>query len=278
MFTISDVSKKDAGRYSCSYTSVRQPYLLSEPSNPVELLLTDPQLPRPIISISSRKPFSVGKDVTIVCEIAEGPATVYLHKAGELRKWARDSYANVTEFYFRKITMKDKGNYSCCWAKLRSPFLVSNRSHLLELSVLDDASLNQISNYAQINQSLVVVSGILVFLVFLLLSAAFFWFKGKSNSIQQATQSSDEPSFRVMKRHRVSTPASTLAVGWTRIHKQLPKHDAPTETEDIIYADLKREAPHTQEEARSYDGSEDLVYAAVFQHNSKGVQAQMEDK
>ncbi|XP_077774247.1 uncharacterized protein LOC144325308 [Podarcis muralis] len=190
MFTISDVSNKDAGRYSCSYTSVRQPYLLSEPSNPVELLLTDPQLLRPTISISPTRPLKLER---------------------ELLKEAASSLS------------------SNCLPPFSS----------------DDASMNQISNYAQINQSLV-VSGILVVLVFLLLSAgAFFWFKGKSNCTYVLL---------------------------------LPKHDAPTETEDIIYADLKREAPHTQEEAKSYDGSEDLVYAVVFQHNSKGVQAPMEDE
>ncbi|XP_053216139.1 leukocyte immunoglobulin-like receptor subfamily A member 3 [Podarcis raffonei] len=137
MFTISDVSNKDAGRYSCSYTSVRQPYLLSEPSNSVELLLTDPQLLRPTISISPTRPLKVGENITITCAFPETPALVYLHKAGESTKTVQDSNARVTKFYLRKITLEGKGNYCCSWAQSRSPFLVSKCSNWVELLVSD---------------------------------------------------------------------------------------------------------------------------------------------
>uniref|UniRef100_A0A670K2K2 Ig-like domain-containing protein n=1 Tax=Podarcis muralis TaxID=64176 RepID=A0A670K2K2_PODMU len=114
MFTISDVSNKDAGRYSCSYTSVRQPYLLSEPSNPVKLLLTDPYFPRPIISLGPTELVAFGGNVTFQCQSKKFSTRFYIQKSGEeMLQPCLGTDETTAQCFVSNVDQAHTGEYSC---------------------------------------------------------------------------------------------------------------------------------------------------------------------
>ncbi|XP_039366227.1 leukocyte immunoglobulin-like receptor subfamily A member 6 [Mauremys reevesii] len=61
-FPISNVSREDGGNYSCFYHSRSEPFNVSYPSDPVELVVRDPSLPRPNISLSSEHTGELAQD------------------------------------------------------------------------------------------------------------------------------------------------------------------------------------------------------------------------
>ncbi|XP_039374574.1 leukocyte immunoglobulin-like receptor subfamily B member 5 [Mauremys reevesii] len=64
-FPISNVRREHGGSYSCSYHSRSEPFAMSYPSDPIELVVRDPSLPRPSISLSPTGVIALGADVTI---------------------------------------------------------------------------------------------------------------------------------------------------------------------------------------------------------------------
>ncbi|XP_054850086.1 leukocyte immunoglobulin-like receptor subfamily A member 2 [Eublepharis macularius] len=141
LFRISYVRLDHAGSYSCSY---RPPKLFksSETSRKVELLVLDPSIPRPTISVSPSRLVAHGGQVKISCEIEDGPAKFYLHEAGDpTLKWPMKSNWDVGELSFINISWDHQGNYSCSYACSKTPFLLSTHSDSLELLVSDPNDL-----------------------------------------------------------------------------------------------------------------------------------------
>ncbi|XP_039366210.1 immunoglobulin superfamily member 1-like [Mauremys reevesii] len=83
-FPISNVRREDGGSYSCSYHSRSEPFTMSYPSDPVELVVRDPSLPRPSISLNSTGVIAPGANVTIRCQGQRQDVRFFLHKAGDL--------------------------------------------------------------------------------------------------------------------------------------------------------------------------------------------------
>ncbi|XP_033024276.1 LOW QUALITY PROTEIN: leukocyte immunoglobulin-like receptor subfamily A member 2 [Lacerta agilis] len=71
-FIIGRADPRHGGNYQCSYTRHSEPFISSEPSNSLLLLLTDPSLPRPSLSLSSVV-VSVGETVSLQCQAKTGP-------------------------------------------------------------------------------------------------------------------------------------------------------------------------------------------------------------
>ncbi|XP_066486453.1 immunoglobulin superfamily member 1-like [Tiliqua scincoides] len=72
---------EDAGNYTCQYRLRGSPFVWSEPSDPVELILSGQSYPKPSISVSPSERVFLGESVTIQCKSElYREAEFHLHK------------------------------------------------------------------------------------------------------------------------------------------------------------------------------------------------------
>ncbi|XP_044844263.1 platelet glycoprotein VI-like [Mauremys mutica] len=147
VFTISDVRREDGGNYSCSYHSRSELFTVSYPSDPVELVVRDPSLPRPSISLSPTGVTAQGADVTIRCQGPRWDVRFFLHKAGDLNPQrhmgpagARAGAGAEAEFRIPTVGRQHGGNYSCSYRPQSEPFVSSQPSDPVQLVVADAGS------------------------------------------------------------------------------------------------------------------------------------------
>ncbi|XP_043390554.1 immunoglobulin superfamily member 1 isoform X5 [Chelonia mydas] len=138
VFPISNVSREDGGSYSCSYHSRSKPSAASSPSDPVELVVRDPSLPRPSISLSPTGVTAPGADVTIRCQGQRREVRFFLHKAGD-RDPPRhmDPAGDGAEFHIPTVGWQHGGNYSCSFRPPSEPFISSDPSDPVQLVVAE---------------------------------------------------------------------------------------------------------------------------------------------
>uniref|UniRef100_A0A8C8SM40 Ig-like domain-containing protein n=1 Tax=Pelusios castaneus TaxID=367368 RepID=A0A8C8SM40_9SAUR len=137
-FRIPDVGRHHGGRYSCSYRPRSQPFVSSEPSDPMELLVADPGLPRPAISLHPSSVPAPGANVTIRCEGAALRQHVrfFLHKAGDMNTQEHvDPAGDWAEFRIPDVGRHHGGRYSCSYRPRLQPFVSSEPSDPVELLV-----------------------------------------------------------------------------------------------------------------------------------------------
>ncbi|CAM5173451.1 unnamed protein product [Eretmochelys imbricata] len=136
VFFISNVSREHGGSYSCSYHSRSEPFAASSPSDPVELVVRDPSLPRPSISLSPTGVTAPGADVTIRCRGQRRDVRFFLHKAGDLNPPRHmDPAGDGAEFHIPTVGRQHGGSYSCSYRPRSEPFVSSQPSHPVELVV-----------------------------------------------------------------------------------------------------------------------------------------------
>ncbi|XP_026518853.1 leukocyte immunoglobulin-like receptor subfamily A member 2, partial [Terrapene carolina triunguis] len=131
-----NVSREHGGSYSCSYHSRSEPFAVSYPSDPVELVVRDPSLPRPSISLNPTGVTVPGADVTIRCEGQRWDVRFFLHKAGDLNPQRHvDPAGDGAEFRIPTVGRQHGGNYSCSYRPRLQPFISSYASSAVELVV-----------------------------------------------------------------------------------------------------------------------------------------------
>ncbi|XP_043357095.1 immunoglobulin superfamily member 1-like isoform X11 [Dermochelys coriacea] len=141
VFSISNVSWEDRGSYNCSYHSRSEPFTVSSPSDPVELVVRDASLPRPSISLSPTGDTTPGADVIIRCQGQQRDARFFLHRAGDLNPPRHmDPAGDGAEFHIPTVGWPHGGNYSCSYRPRSEPFVSSQPSDPVQL-VVADASL-----------------------------------------------------------------------------------------------------------------------------------------
>ncbi|XP_044844287.1 immunoglobulin superfamily member 1-like [Mauremys mutica] len=137
-FPISNVSREDGGSYSCSYHSRSEPFNVSDPSDPVELVVRDPSLPRPSISLSPTGVTAPGADVTIRCQGQRRDVRFFLHKAGDLNlQQHMDPSGAGAEFRIPSVGRQHGGSYSCSYRPRSEPFVSSQPSDPVQLVVAE---------------------------------------------------------------------------------------------------------------------------------------------
>ncbi|XP_053120285.1 leukocyte immunoglobulin-like receptor subfamily A member 4 [Hemicordylus capensis] len=162
-FIISRVVLEDRGSYRCSYRPSTELFTASETSyDDVKLLVLDPSLPRPAISISPSGSVILGERVSIYCRIQDGPANFYLHKVGDPTvKWHMKPDFDVGELSISNVSWEHQGIYMCSYAFEERPFLFSAPSEPLELLV---------SDYSQINTIRFAIGGLILLLLACIIS------------------------------------------------------------------------------------------------------------
>ncbi|XP_065276950.1 osteoclast-associated immunoglobulin-like receptor [Emys orbicularis] len=144
-FPITSARREHGGSYTCRYSNRTGPAAYSEPSHPVQIIVADPSLPRPSISLSPTGVTSPGADVTIRCQ---GPHRYmrymrymrffrfFLHKAGDLNPQQQmDPAGDGAEFRIPTVGRQHGGNYSCSYRPRSEPFVSSEPSNPVQLVV-----------------------------------------------------------------------------------------------------------------------------------------------
>uniref|UniRef100_A0A674IC50 Ig-like domain-containing protein n=1 Tax=Terrapene triunguis TaxID=2587831 RepID=A0A674IC50_9SAUR len=113
-FPIRSVSWRDAGNYSCRYSTRLDPPVWSEPSDPVELVIAGHEFLKPTISVSPSRVVALGGSVTIHCEGRQRSMEFFLRKAGRPNRQVRTvPDGTVAEFPIASVGQEDGGSYTC---------------------------------------------------------------------------------------------------------------------------------------------------------------------
>ncbi|XP_044844535.1 immunoglobulin superfamily member 1-like [Mauremys mutica] len=133
-----NVSREQGGNYSCSYRSRSEPFTMSDPSDPVELVVRDPSLPGPSISLSPTGVVASGADVTIRCQGQRRDVRFFVHKAEDRNPQQNmDPAGDGAEFHMPSVGRQHGGSYSCSYRRPSEPFVSSQPSDTVELVVVD---------------------------------------------------------------------------------------------------------------------------------------------
>ncbi|XP_074075746.1 immunoglobulin superfamily member 1-like [Macrotis lagotis] len=134
-FLILSVRPQDTGNYSCTYHQNTGSYRVSEPSETVELLVTE-ILPKPFISVIPSQLVVSGDNVTLWCWGPIRDVRFALCKEGEERcVGIRESTKGGAEFHLTHVNIKDTGHYSCHYDLDNISLVLTLPSDLLELTV-----------------------------------------------------------------------------------------------------------------------------------------------
>ncbi|XP_054850081.1 leukocyte immunoglobulin-like receptor subfamily A member 3 [Eublepharis macularius] len=134
-FLISNVNREHAGRYRCKYNYSHR---ISDPSEPVELLITDPDLPRPNISVIPNRMAFVGSNITIQCSTKGSSKTFYLHKdGGQIEPQLMESDGETATFSIVNINQSHGGMYKCSYRRPSGSSISSETSEAMDLQVVD---------------------------------------------------------------------------------------------------------------------------------------------
>ncbi|XP_073178210.1 leukocyte immunoglobulin-like receptor subfamily A member 2 isoform X3 [Lepidochelys kempii] len=134
----SSARRKHGGSYICRYSHRTGPTRYSEPSDPVQIIVADPSLPRPSISLSPTGVTAPGADVTIRCQGQRRDVRFFLHKAGDLNPPRHmDPAGDGAEFRIPTVGRQHGGSYGCSYRPRSEPFVSSQPSHPVQLVVAD---------------------------------------------------------------------------------------------------------------------------------------------
>uniref|UniRef100_A0A674JKL6 Ig-like domain-containing protein n=1 Tax=Terrapene triunguis TaxID=2587831 RepID=A0A674JKL6_9SAUR len=131
-FPIRNVSRRDAGSYSCRYSTKSDPPVWSEPSDPVELVVAGegPGSASPLPGV-----IALGGAVTIRCQCQCEARRLFLYKDGiEIREL--DTAGDRGEFTIPSARQEDSGVYSCRSRSRSEPPNWSDPSDYMRIVVL----------------------------------------------------------------------------------------------------------------------------------------------
>ncbi|XP_060110971.1 immunoglobulin superfamily member 1-like [Heteronotia binoei] len=135
---LNNASVDHHGNYSCSYQPKSEPFRVSELSDPVELLITDPDLPRPMIFMSPTGATRLRSNITIYCSINDSFVMFHLYKAGDpMTSQPMEADEDMAMFSINNVSVNDSGVYHCCYRPPLKSFFISKPSNQVELLVLD---------------------------------------------------------------------------------------------------------------------------------------------
>ncbi|XP_065426984.1 leukocyte immunoglobulin-like receptor subfamily A member 2 [Chrysemys picta bellii] len=135
-FPITSARREHGGSYTCRYTYRAGPVAFSEPSDPVQIIVADPSLPRPSISLRPTGVTVPGADVTIRCQGQHRYVRFFLHKAGDRNPQRHVDPAGArAEFRIPTVGRQHGGSYSCSYRHPSEPFVSSQPSNTVQLVV-----------------------------------------------------------------------------------------------------------------------------------------------
>uniref|UniRef100_A0A8C0GWN2 Immunoglobulin domain-containing protein n=1 Tax=Chelonoidis abingdonii TaxID=106734 RepID=A0A8C0GWN2_CHEAB len=113
-FHIPTVGQQHGGNYSCSYRPQSEPFVSSQPSDTVELVVAGREFTKPTIWVSPSRVVALGGNVTIRCEGWSLGLEFFLRKARHPNLQVRTVPAGkVAEFPIPNVGREDGGSYTC---------------------------------------------------------------------------------------------------------------------------------------------------------------------
>uniref|UniRef100_A0A8I6G6R3 Immunoglobulin superfamily, member 1 n=1 Tax=Rattus norvegicus TaxID=10116 RepID=A0A8I6G6R3_RAT len=128
-FPIINISGASIGRYSCCYHPDWMSPIKIQPSNTLELIVTD-KPPKPSLSAWPSTVFKLGKDITLQCRGPLPGVEFVLEHDGEE---APQQFSEDGDFVIGNMEGKGIGNYSCSYRLQAYPDIWSEPSDSLEL-------------------------------------------------------------------------------------------------------------------------------------------------
>ncbi|KAM5298006.1 leukocyte immunoglobulin-like receptor subfamily A member 6 isoform 1-T1 [Glossophaga mutica] len=139
-FSMGPVTSAHGGTYRCYSSRSTSPYLLSQPSDPLDILVAGRLHDRPSLSVQPGPTVAPGENVTLLCQSRSQTDTFLLTKEGaadpplRLRSQSQ-AQQHQAEFSMGPVTSAHGGTYRCYSANHSSPYLLSQPSEPLELLV-----------------------------------------------------------------------------------------------------------------------------------------------
>ncbi|XP_054850089.1 immunoglobulin superfamily member 1-like [Eublepharis macularius] len=134
-------SSGSSEQFRCSYQVWDAGKTLHSPhSNPVNV--TEDHYPKPFIAVSPGTEVSLGQDWTIRCWAPLPGVAFVLYQGRDFRMEViprGDSY--IAEFFLKDVTVADTGRYTCYYHSITEPFIWSNASNPVQLTVTDAAEV-----------------------------------------------------------------------------------------------------------------------------------------
>ncbi|XP_077774248.1 osteoclast-associated immunoglobulin-like receptor [Podarcis muralis] len=142
-FPITNASSKDGGMYTCFYHNSSKSS--SEYSEPLELLITDLELPKPNITLYPKKLIYLGSNVSIQCSfkvVTQHPIQrFYLHTdADKMKPHSVKPDGDTATFNIREVQEHHAGKYRCSYRAPSGDFISSKSSDDLELFIIGKGS------------------------------------------------------------------------------------------------------------------------------------------
>uniref|UniRef100_A0A8C9PMF2 Ig-like domain-containing protein n=1 Tax=Spermophilus dauricus TaxID=99837 RepID=A0A8C9PMF2_SPEDA len=153
-FSMRAVTPALGGTYRCYGSHSSSPYLLSQPSAPLDLVVSG-ERPDPILCDGPFPPAAVvtpGVNVTLRCRAPQPAWRFALFRAGESEPLLlRDVSWELAEFFLEAVSPAQGGSYHCCYRRLDwGPGIWSQPSDVLELLVTGEV-LSGSLDYSQGN-------------------------------------------------------------------------------------------------------------------------------
>ncbi|XP_065427018.1 leukocyte immunoglobulin-like receptor subfamily B member 1 [Chrysemys picta bellii] len=266
VFPISNVHWEHGGSYSCSSHSRSEPFAVSYPSNPVELVVRDPSLPRPSIYLSPTGVTAPGADVTIRCQGQRWDVRFFLHKAGDLNPPRHmDPAGDRAEFRIPIVGQQHGGNYSCSYRLRSEPFLSSELSDPVELVV---AGGSESPTPAPLGLTSPIITGVsaaaaVLLLLLLLLLVAFVCFRITRARKGAAPRPSSTSPMVALKAPAQEDP-TYASIDEGKETQTLPQEPDPG-ADGLTYAELNHQVLQAKRgsPALAPEPAQPSVYAAI---------------
>ncbi|XP_038606534.1 immunoglobulin superfamily member 1-like [Tachyglossus aculeatus] len=134
-FHLVNVSVGAGGSYSCRTHSRSEPFIWSEPSNTVELVMSG-KSPKPTLLAQGGSVFNAGSNVTLSCQASRQGVNFALLKEGSPEATKLQSPEdNQADFLLTDLTAYDSGKYTCVYFEEKAPYGASQLSDTLEIQV-----------------------------------------------------------------------------------------------------------------------------------------------
>ncbi|XP_043357156.1 leukocyte immunoglobulin-like receptor subfamily A member 6 isoform X1 [Dermochelys coriacea] len=224
-FPVTSARREQGGSYTCRYSYRTGPAAYSEPSDPVQIIVADPSLPRPSISVSLASVTASGADVTIQCQGQGRDVRFFLHKAGDLNLPRHmDPAGDGAEFHIPTVGRQHGGSYSCSYRPRSEPFVSSQPSDPVQLVVA--AAPPGRPDFTQANIAHLALSAAVLLVLGLILAEAYYSCpRGESGSGHAGKRISpgDEllPLGGLRRRHKPPCPQIPLP-------QRIPSKQLPT--------------------------------------------------
>ncbi|XP_039366044.1 immunoglobulin superfamily member 1-like [Mauremys reevesii] len=234
-FRIPSVGRQHGGSYSCSYQPWSEPFISSQPSDSVQLVVAELSYPKPSISLSPSGGVSLGAAMTVRCRGQHRGMRFVLNKEGRHFPPV-DSDGFEAEFSSSNVHRDLGGSYSCSYHSRLEPFTVSYPSDPMELVVRGRSE-----SPAPLGLTSPIIAGASAAaagLLLLLLLVAFVRFRKTRVRKRDAPSPSSTIPLGVLKAPAQEDPIYASIDEW----KQPQALEPSPGTNRLIYAELDRQA------------------------------------